>query len=90
MLDHTEASWKNENVISQLRNSVDNVIAAMGQAQSNPTEQRIQQVRNTIDQADRALTNALQNSVHLEPVHRLQKQLDYNRGQLQSLENGQQ
>lgn len=59
-MDHTKASWKNENVISQLHNSIDNVIAAMGQAQSNPTEQAIQQARNTIDQAGSALANALE------------------------------
>ncbi|WP_259455697.1 hypothetical protein [Bacillus sp. PK3_68] len=86
-MDHTKASWKNENVISQLHNSIDNVIAAMGQAQSNPTEQAIRQARNTIDQAGSALANALEKSEHLEPIHRLQEQLNRNKQQLEQLES---
>ncbi|KMY52982.1 hypothetical protein AC623_02405 [Bacillus sp. FJAT-27231] len=84
-MDHTKASWKNENVISQLRNSVDNVIAAMGQAQSNPSEQAIQQAQNTINQAEDALANALEKSEQIEPIHRLQEQLNRNKQQFDQL-----
>ncbi|MFK2825931.1 hypothetical protein QYG89_09680 [Bacillus sp. B190/17] len=86
-MDHTNATWKNENVISQLRNSVDNVMMAVGQAQSNPTQQFIQQAQSMINRADNALDNALQNGGHMEPIHRLQEQLDHNKEQLQQLQS---
>ncbi|KIL72474.1 hypothetical protein [Bacillus badius] len=85
MMDHTEASWKNENVISQLRNSIDNVAEAMGQAQSNPTAQAIQRVQNTVHQADSALQNAWTKSEHAEPIQRLEEQLNYSKKQLEQL-----
>ncbi len=42
MEDHTQMSWKEDNVISQLHNSVDNVTLAVGQALTNPTEHSIE------------------------------------------------
>ncbi|OKL37864.1 hypothetical protein [Domibacillus mangrovi] len=86
-MDHTKMSWKNENVISQLRNSVDNVTTAVEQAQSHPAPQLIQQAQNTMERADNALSNALQNGEHLEPINRLQEQLQQNKEQLQRLKN---
>ncbi|MGG3449597.1 MULTISPECIES: hypothetical protein [Bacillaceae] len=86
MVDHTKVSWKNENVISQLRNSVDHVTTAVEQAQSHPTPQLIQQAQNVMDRADNALNNALQNSEHLEPVNRLQEQLNQNKERLQQVQ----
>ncbi|WP_203363576.1 hypothetical protein [Bacillus sp. REN10] len=87
MEDHTKMSWKNENVISQLRNSVENATTAVGQAQSHPTEQLIQQARNLIERADNALMNAVQNSPHQEPVQQLQDQLNQNKERLYRLMN---
>ncbi|KAB7705309.1 hypothetical protein F9802_14505 [Bacillus aerolatus] len=86
MEDHTKMSWKNDNGISRLRNSVENVTTAVGQAQSHPTQQLIQQAQNMIDRADNAVSNALQNSEHLESVNSLQEQLNQNKEQLQQLQ----
>lgn len=86
MMDHTQVSWKNENVISQLRNSVDNVTTAVRQAQSHPTPQLIQQAQNTMERANNALTNARQNSEHPEPIQRLQEQLQESKEQLEQLQ----
>jgi hypothetical protein len=69
-----------------LRNSVDNLTAAVEQAQSHPTQQLIQQAQNMIGRADNAVNNALQNSEHLEPVNRLQEQLNQNKERLQQLQ----
>ncbi|OZI12658.1 hypothetical protein CEW92_05755 [Bacillaceae bacterium SAS-127] len=85
MDDHTKMSWKNENVISQLRNSIEHATTAVGQAQSHPTEQLIQQARNMIERADNALMNAVQNSPHQEPVQQLQQQLNQNKERLYRL-----
>jgi predicted lipid-binding transport protein (Tim44 family) len=87
MEKHTEMSWKHENVVSQLHNSVDTVTTAVGQAQSHPTQQLIQQAKNLIVRADNAVLNALQNSVNREPIHRLQEQLNKNKMQLQQLQS---
>ncbi|KKB34942.1 hypothetical protein [Bacillus thermotolerans] len=85
-MDHTSASWKNENVISQLHNSVDNVTEALGRAQTNPTESTIQHVHEAMERAENALSNALQNSEHTEPVERLREQLQRTKEQLRGLQ----
>ncbi|WP_050183740.1 hypothetical protein [Domibacillus robiginosus] len=85
MVDHTDMSWKNKNVITQLHNSVDNVALTVEKAQSHPTRQLIQQAQNAIEHADNALNDALQNSEHQEPVDRLQEQLSQNKERLQQL-----
>lgn len=85
MADHTKMSWKNENAISQLRNSVDNVTAGVEDAQSHPNEKLIQQAQNSLERAERSVENALQKSGHLEPIERLQEQLDLNKEKLQQL-----
>ncbi|KIL45209.1 hypothetical protein [Jeotgalibacillus soli] len=83
--NHTEMSWKHDNLISQLHNSVDNVTAAVGQALSHPTEQLIQHALTMIDRAENALTNALQNIQHQEPIHQLEEQLNLNKKELERL-----
>ena len=85
MEDHTAMTWKSKNVTSQLHNSVDNATRAVGQAQSNPTQQLIQQAQKMIDQADNAVTDAFQNSEHPEPINSLQEQLNQTKERLQSL-----
>lgn len=85
MEDHTQMSWKEDNIISQLHNSVDNATTAVGQAQTHPTEQLIEQAQKMIDHADRSVTNALQNRGNLEPISRLQEQLNQNREKLNRL-----
>ncbi|MEW9502191.1 hypothetical protein [Jeotgalibacillus marinus] len=85
MEDHTQMSWKEDNIISQLHNSVDNATTAVGQAQSHPTEQLIQQAQKMIEHADRSVTNALQNRGNLEPISRLQEQLNQNKEKLNRL-----
>ncbi|WP_100330272.1 hypothetical protein [Bacillus xiapuensis] len=84
-MDHTNASWKNENVISQLRNSVESVSMAVGQAQSHPSEQLIEQARNLIDRTNHAAYNALLNTRHPAPVHELLRQLTQEKEKLQTL-----
>jgi tRNA U34 5-carboxymethylaminomethyl modifying GTPase MnmE/TrmE len=85
MADHTQMSWKNESVITQLNNSVDHVALAVEKAQSHPTQQLIQQAQNALEHADNALNHALQNSEHQEPVNRLQEQLNQNKERLEQL-----
>lgn len=85
MADHTEMSWKNENAITQLSNSVEHVTLAVEKAQSHPTRQLIQQAQNSLEKADNAVRNALQKSEHQEPINRLQEQLTQNKQSLQQL-----
>ncbi|WP_019415462.1 hypothetical protein [Paenisporosarcina sp. TG20] len=85
MEDHTQMSWKEDNFITQLHNSVDNVTLAVGQALSHPTEQTILQAQNSIEHADRAFANALKNHGNSEPVSTLQEQLNQNKEKLNQL-----
>lgn len=85
MEDHTQMSWKEDNVISQLHNSVDNATIAVGQALTNPTDQFIQLAQKMIEHADRSVTNALQSREKSEPINALQEQLNQNREQLNRL-----
>ncbi len=85
MEKHTEMSWKNENVVSQLHNSVDTVTTAVGQAQTNPTDQLIEHAKSLVDRADHAVLNAQQNSENLEPIQRIQEQLNKEKQRLQQL-----
>jgi hypothetical protein len=85
MEDHTQMSWKEDNVIAQLHNSVDNATIAVGQALTNPTDQFIQQAQKMIEHADRSVTNALQSRGKSEPINALQEQLNQKREQLNRL-----
>lgn len=85
MEDHTQMSWKEDNVISQLHNSVDNVTLAVGQAFTNPTEQSIQNAQNMIERADRSVIMAIESRGNLEPINTLQEQLNESKEKLNKL-----
>ncbi|WP_144510354.1 hypothetical protein [Bacillus sp. FJAT-22090] len=82
MEDHTQMSWKEDNVIARLYNSVDDVTLAVGQALTHPTDEAIQNAHNAIEQADRSVAMALQSRGNLEPISSLQEQLNQNKEQL--------
>ncbi|WP_391206897.1 hypothetical protein [Psychrobacillus sp. L4] len=82
MVDHTQMSWKEDNVISQLHNSVDNVTFAVGQALTNPTEQFIQNAQDMIERAERSVQMAIQTRGDLDPIMSLQEQLNENKEKL--------
>ncbi|MFX3675200.1 MAG: hypothetical protein ACE3JQ_12260 [Paenisporosarcina sp.] len=85
MDDHTQMSWKEDGVITQLHNSVDNVRMAVGQALSNPTEQFIQNALNKIEHANRSVSNALENQGDIEPIRTLQEQLKQDKERLNTI-----
>ena len=85
MDDHTQMSWKEDTVIGQLHNSVDNVTFAVGEAFTNPTERAIQNARNMIERAERSVTMALDSRGELEPISTLQEQLNQDKEKLNKL-----
>ena len=85
MDDHTKMSWKEDNVLAQLHNSVDNVTNAVGQAFTNPSEQFIQQAHKMIEHADRAVENAIKNQGQTDPILSLQKELNQKKEDLNTL-----
>ncbi|MEI4769171.1 hypothetical protein WAX74_05775 [Psychrobacillus sp. FJAT-51614] len=85
MVDHTQMSWKEDNVISQLHNSVDNVTFAVGQALTNPSEQFIQNAQDMIERAERSVKMALESRGNLDPISSLQEQLNQDKERLNRL-----
>ena len=85
MDDHTQMSWKEDGVITQLHNSVDNVRMAVGQALTNPSEQFIENALNKINHANRSFANALENEGDIEPIRTLQEQFDQDKERLNRL-----
>ncbi|MFJ8065744.1 hypothetical protein ACIQYS_14025 [Psychrobacillus sp. NPDC096426] len=85
MEDHTQMSWKEDNVIGQLHNSVDNVTLAVGQALTNPSEQSIQNAQNMIERAERSVTMALESRGNLDPISALQEQLNRDKEKLNTI-----
>ncbi len=85
-MDHTQMSWKEDNVLARLHNSVDNVTLAVGQALTNPTEQSIQNAEDMIERANRSVAMALESRGKVEPISTLQEQLDQNRERLNTLQ----
>ncbi|MCK1996919.1 hypothetical protein SAMN04487786_2436 [Paenisporosarcina quisquiliarum] len=85
-MDHTQMSWKEDNVLARLHNSVDNVTLAVGQALTNPTEQSIQNAEDMIERANRSVAMALESRGKMEPISTLQEQLDQNRERLNTLQ----
>ncbi|WP_342542323.1 hypothetical protein MHH33_16005 [Paenisporosarcina sp. FSL H8-0542] len=85
MEDHTQMSWKEDTIIGQLHNSVDNAAMAVGQALTNPSEQFIHQAHEMIERADRAVENALKNQGQTDPVSLLQDQLSAQKEKLNRL-----
>lgn len=86
MEDHTQMSWKEDNVIGQLHNSVDNVALAVGQALTNPSEQSIQNAHNMIERAERSVTMALESRGELGPINMLQDQLKQDKEKLNRIQ----
>ncbi len=82
MEDHTKMSWKEETVITQLHNSVDNVTIAVAKALTHPTEHSILVAQEKIEHANRSVTNALQNQGDIEPIRTLQDQLNQDKERL--------
>jgi len=85
-MDHTQMSWKEDNVIARLHNSVDNVTLAVGQALTNPTEQSIQNAEDMIERANRSVEMALESRGDMEPISTLQEQLHQNKERLNTLQ----
>lgn len=85
MEDHTKMSWKEDTVIGQLTNSVDNVTIAVRKAFTNPTEQFIQEAQKKVEHADRAVENALKNQGETDPILSLQKELNSQKEELNTL-----
>ena len=85
-MDHTQMSWKEDNVLARLHNSVDNITLAVGQALTNPTEQSIQNAEDMIERANRSVAMALESRGKMEPISTLQEQLDQNRERLNTLQ----
>jgi len=85
MEDHTQMSWKEDNVIARLHNSVDNATIAVGQALTNPTDQFIEQAQAMIERADRTVIDALESRGSLEPITALQQELEQKKAQLNRL-----
>lgn len=85
-MDHTQVSWKEDNVIARLHNSVDNVTLAVGQALTNPNERSIQNAEDLIERANRSVKMALESSGNLEPIISLQEQLNHNIQKLNTLQ----
>ncbi|TDL30753.1 hypothetical protein E2R51_17365 [Jeotgalibacillus sp. S-D1] len=75
MENHTEHSWKEDQLIAQLHNSVDNAFDAVGQAHTNPTEEKRQDAREKIQHAERSFKNAVEARGEIEPIIRLKEQL---------------
>jgi len=65
-MDHTQMSWKEDNVIARLHNSVDNVTLAVGQALTNPTDRSIQNAEDMIERANKSIAMALESRGNLE------------------------
>ena len=84
-MDHTQMSWKEDNVIARLHNSVDNVTLAVGQALTNPTEQSIENAEDLIERAKKTVAMALETRGNLEPISTLQEQLHQNIDRLSTL-----
>ena len=74
-MDHVQSSWKEDTVLGQLHNSVDNVTFAVGQALTNPSDRAIQNVEDMIERANRSVKMALESRGELEPISQLQEQL---------------
>lgn len=74
-MDHTQMSWKEDNVLARLHNSVDNVTLAVGQALTNPTDRAIQNAEDMIERANKTVAMALESRGNLEPIRTLQEQL---------------
>jgi len=93
MDDHTQMSWKEDIVIGQLHNSVDNAAMAVGKALTKPTDLFIQEALHMIETADRTVENALKSRGNIElksrgniePISELQAQLSHEKERLNTL-----
>ena len=84
-MDHTVPSWKEDEMLVQLNYSVENAVQAVGQAQSNPTEEQIQDARQKIERAEHSFANAIQTRGQIEPIQRLQEEFNESKNRLEKL-----
>jgi len=85
MDDHTQMSWKEDNIIGQLHNSVDNASMAVGKALTKPTDQFIEEALRMIEHANRSVENALESRGSTDPIISLQEQLNHEKERLNTL-----
>ncbi|MBM7578657.1 hypothetical protein [Jeotgalibacillus terrae] len=85
MDQQTDVSWKEDQVIIQLHNSVENAEEAVRQARTNPVEERIKEALEKIEKAERSCTNAMQARGDSKPVQELQDRLNKNKDALNQL-----
>ncbi|PPA68926.1 hypothetical protein [Jeotgalibacillus proteolyticus] len=75
MENRTDTSWKDDEVILQLSNSVNNAIEAAGLAQTNPSALHIQEAKDKLGHAERACENASSARGDIGPIRELKEQL---------------
>jgi len=85
MSEHNMPSWKEDEVVSKLYNSVLHVSEAVGQAYSNPSNELINEAREKVVRADKTLANAIEARGETEPIVRLSELLDAEKDQLNLL-----
>ncbi|MFB1082561.1 hypothetical protein [Jeotgalibacillus sp. JSM ZJ347] len=85
METHSEMSWKEDQVIIQLHNSVENAEEAVRQARTNPVEERIKEAFEKIETAERSCTNAIQARGSSQSILELQDTLAQSKEKLNQL-----
>ncbi|WP_404406980.1 hypothetical protein [Jeotgalibacillus malaysiensis] len=85
MDQQTDMSWKEDQVIIQLHNSVENAEEAVRHARTNPVEERINEAFKKIETAERSCTNAIQSRGNSKPILELQETLAQSREKLKLL-----
>ena len=85
MDDHTQMSWKEDIIIGQLHNSVDNASMAVGKALTKPTDQFIQEALHMIEHAIRSAPYVAASRGNTDPIISLQEQLNHEKERLNTL-----
>ncbi|MGD7046117.1 hypothetical protein [Jeotgalibacillus proteolyticus] len=85
MEKHSDESWKEDQMMIQLHHSVDHAAEAVGQAQTNPEQDRIAEALDKIERAERSCMNAIQLTENSEPIHELQEKLKKSKDALNQL-----
>lgn len=84
-MDQSIPSWKEDEMIAQLHDSIENAAQAVGRAQSKPTEEHILDAKVKLEHADHSFSNAIQTRGQSEPVQRLQEQLNESKERMKKL-----
>lgn len=85
MDQHTDMSWKEDQVIIQLHNSVENAEEAVRQARTNPIEERMKEAYEKIETAERSCMNAIQARGNSQSILELQDTLAQSKEKLNQL-----